>query len=164
MPACKDNYFVVTEDCLRIAVYCTWGDHNPCNLLYLDYYPNKSECNVEGGVRRFVAKTTELPLRHCQNTYKVPQLRGEARVKALSDASKMMPKAHGNFLITNYGEDNFVVPQDKWPLSQSVLKNLRSEWLNQYRVSSDLITQLLLMWTAEKQMPSLLKKPHDDFR
>lgn len=164
MPACKDNYYVVTEDCLRIAVYCTWGDQNPCNLLYLDYYPNRPACNVEAGTKRFIVKSTAFPLRHCNNTYKVPQLRGEARANALSDASKLMPKAHGNFLITNYGEDNLVIPQDKWPVSKSVLKNLRSEWLNQFRVSSDLIQDLLSMWTAESQMPPILKKPHEDFR
>lgn len=155
---------MVSENCLRVPVYCVWGDVEPCNLLILDYYPESLECNPENQSKIFIARATDMPLKHCQNTYRVPQIRGDSRNVALIDSSRMTPKTHDEFLITRYGELNSLVSMEKWPASRQTLKNVRSEYLNRFRLANDNVTELAMLWENERQMPENLVGPLDEFR
>lgn len=105
-----------------------------------------------------------MPLKHCENSYRVPQIRGDARNVALNDASKMTPKTHDEYLVTHYGEINSQEIMDKWPASRQAIKNIRSEYLNRFRLANDDVTELTMLWEIEKQMPENLIGPLHDFR
>lgn len=86
------------------------------------------------------------------------------RKVALTDASNMTPKVHDEFLVSHYGEINAHVTMDKWPVSRQSLKNIRSEYLNRFRLANEHVTELAMMWDIERQMPENLVGPLDEFR
>lgn len=159
----KTNYWVATN-ALIILTYCRWGGKEPCNLYKLIYEQDKPECNGEDGSKIFEVFSTELPVKHCVNSYKVPQIKGCNREEARNDLMKQMPKQYGDFLVVNYGDEKYPMPKNKWPLSQATIQKIRSEVLNQNRLAESRIEELLIIWLCENQMPKMLADPRTDFR
>lgn len=75
-----------------------------------------------------------------------------------------IPKAYGNYLVVKYGDQHYVTPRDKWPLSQTTITKIWSEILNNGRISESRVETLMIMWTCENQMPKYLAEPTSDFR
>lgn len=133
-------------------------------MFKLVYSVNDKACNPDDNSKIFEVFATNYPTKHCPNSYKVPQLRGNNRDGAKNDIRTQMPKAYGNYLVINYGDRHYVTPRNKWPLSQNTIAKIRAEVLNESRLSESRIDSLTLMWTCESQMPKFLAEPTNDFR
>lgn len=154
----------MASNALQILTYCTWGNETPCNLFKLVYRVDSTECKSSNGTKIFEVFATTLPLKHCENSYKVPQIRGFQRDTIKKDLRIQMPKPYGEYLIIKYGDRKFVTPQEKWPLSQKTITKIRSEILNEHKISESIIESLMIMWTCEDRMPKYLAGPTTDFR
>lgn len=161
--ATKTNFWLAS-DAVQILAYCTWGNEEPCNLFKLIYHVNSEACNPVDQSKLFEVYATELPLKHCSNSYKVPQVRGCNRDVIKNDLLKQMPKSYGNYLIVNYGDRHYTTPRDKWPLSQDTIAKIRTELLNSDKICESRLDTLMMMYSCESQMSKYLAEPTTDFR
>lgn len=148
--AVKRNKYLST-DCLRVYAYCIRGTETPCNLFLIDYYRFDKTCNGADGSKEFVVQSTCNKVRHCPNTYRVPQVRGQIRDNIKKELKHAMPQQYLNELLIKQDKNN---EHKDWVVSVQTLKNIRHELLTEDRKYKDsMLDELFGMWNAEQILP-----------